>query len=382
MITLKGTPSRAFAPIIGEVTFTPIPFYRRSKTILICEELDGASLGYKGCICEGSKGRFYHPDHIFGVSEEDISKIKEGDIVRLDGEGKIDVLWEHTSHQNCLFLTENCNCRCVMCPQPPTDTNSPQLIKEVEEVLDLLRAQKVSDICLTGGEPSLVGDKFFSILRRCVTEHPEANISILTNGKLFADKKFADNLLGIPTKKVTFCVSLHSEVDTLHDMIVGRKGSYAKTQKGIYHLASMGFPIEIRVVITKLNYHHLLDFAEHLYNYFPFCIHYAFMGLELHGHAEKNADKVYISPQDFQEPLKDAVLFLARRGLLVSIYNIPLCLCHNEVKNFARQSISGWKNIYLPVCDECEEKLSCAGFFSTSAFLPIELITPIRRREQ
>ena len=85
---------------------------------------------------------------------------------------------------------------------------------------------------------------------------------------------------------------------------------------------------------------------------------YAFMGLELHGHAEKNANKVYISPQNFQEPLKDAVLFLARRGLPVSIYNIPLCLCHNEVKNFARQSISGWKNIYLPVCDECEEKLS------------------------
>jgi len=381
MITIYGKPSRNFAPFIGEATFSSKKFYERSRYILISDSLDFHSLAYKGCVVSSDKGNFYHPDHIYHTNN--LTKIHEGDIIKIYPSGKIEVLWESNSNQNVLFLTENCNCQCVICPQPPSNINSDIFINDTNNVLDLLQGKEVTDICLTGGEPSLVGENFFKILHRCVVEHPCARISILTNGKLFADRNFANKLRGIPVKNILFCVSLHSEVDTLHDKIVGVKGSYAKTQQGIYNLASMGFPLEIRIVISRYNYKYLPEFAKHIYNYFPFCVHYALMGLELHGIAETNIEFVNVTSEEYMPYLREAILLMNRRGLHVSIYNIPICFCYEDIRPFLRQSISSWKNMYLPQCHNCCEKEKCCGFFSTSVSLDTLTLKPfVKEREK
>lgn len=375
MITLHGIPSGKFSVIIGEATREKKPFYDRSKYILVTDHLSADSLGYKGCITTGSKGMFLFPDHIYEV--KDIDKITNGDILSINGDGIINIVWEIKSHQNALFLTENCNCRCVMCPQPPKVGDDSHYLKEANEILGLLKGKKLSDICITGGEPTETGDAFIRILKRCTEEHPEAHIAILSNGKNFANKEYIKKLCGLTTKNITFCISFHSEIDTLFDKISGRKGSFIQTQEGIYNLASLGFAIEIRHVISKLNYKHLKLFAEHIYNYFPFCCHYAFMGMELHGLAEKNYDIVHIFPLEHKEELKTAILSLARRCLPVSVYNIPHCCLAPEIRQYARQSISGWKNIYLSQCEKCSKRNECAGFFATSAILPVSDIFPI-----
>jgi hypothetical protein len=56
---------------------------------------------------------------------------------------------------------------------------------------------------------------------------------------------------------------------------------------------------------------------------------------------------------------------LRAAGLNVSIYNLPLCLLDRSVWDVAVQSISDWKNGYLPECDGCEARPRCAGFFSS-----------------
>ena len=380
MLRLQGTASDTFCPLVGEVTFAGRPFHARSRAVLVCDKLTRSALGYKGCITSGLRGAWFHPHHIHGV--ENTGLLHEGDIVSMDGAGNIEVLWEEGSSQNCLFLTENCNCRCVMCPQPPAQSDPARFLRQAEEVLHLIRGRKISDCCITGGEPSLVGDAFFDILRRCAVEHPEALVSVLTNGRAFADREFARKLNGIPLRNVLFCVSLHSEVDTLHDGITGVRGSCSQTQQGIYRLASLGFAVERRTVISRYNYRYLKDFAEHIGNYFPFCAHCAFMGLELHGWAEKNKNKVDVSPVEYGSYLKDAVLTLVRRGIPVSLYNIPLCMCENAVRKYARKSISSWKNRYLPQCDDCVMKSRCCGFFSTSSYLPELCIKPFTEKEE
>ena len=50
----------------------------------------------------------------------------------------------------------------------------------------------------------------------------------------------------------------------------------------------------------------------------------------------------------------------------VSIYNIPLCLLEKKSRIFARDSISSWKKMNLPICDNCSIKKQCSGFFETS----------------
>ena len=375
MICISGKASRSFRPIIGVVAKSHRPIWAREYTIFVTEQLDKLSIGYKACISSGRKGYFFHPDHIYDCKDIDILHV--GDIVRIDANGCVSVLWEIRSHQNAFMLTEACNCKCIMCPQP-TRRHSPQLLQEAQHTLTLLKNQDIKQICITGGEPSLLGDNFIDFLHRCVNEHPTAIIDILTNGKNFSNREFTRNVAQVATNNVCFCVSLHSDIDKLHDNIVGANDSFLKTSLGLYNLAEYGCKIEIRHVINKYNYHRLLNFAEHIYNYFPFCSHYAFMGMELYGNAAQNKNEIDISPLDYSDELSDAVIYLKRRRLPISIYNIPLCLCKKSVREFARQSISSWKNTYVKECDNCDLKKDCAGFFSTSVSLPINHIKPIK----
>jgi hypothetical protein len=50
----------------------------------------------------------------------------------------------------------------------------------------------------------------------------------------------------------------------------------------------------------------------------------------------------------------------------VSIFNTPLCLLHEQCHPFARQSISDWKNEFVPQCGDCSKRTSCAGFFTSA----------------
>lgn len=375
MICISGKASRSFHPIIGVVAKNHRPIFARKNTIFVTEELDKSCIGYKACISSGRKGYFFHPDHIYNC--KDIEILHDGDIVRIDATGCVSVLWEIKSHQNAFMITEACNCKCIMCPQPPRQ-HSPQLLQEAQCTLNLLKNKYIKQICITGGEPTLLGNNFIDFLHRCINEHPAANIDILTNGKNFSDREFTRNVAQVATNNVCFCVSLHSDIDTLHDNIVGANGSFSKTSLGLYNLAEYGCKIEIRHVINKYNYRRLINFAEHIYNYFPFCSHYAFMGMELYGNAASNKKEVDISPLDYRDELSDAILYLKRRGLPISIYNIPLCLCRKEVREFARQSISSWKNLYVKECDNCDLKKDYAGFFSTSVSLPINHIKPMK----
>jgi His-Xaa-Ser system radical SAM maturase HxsC len=263
-----------------------------------------------------------------------------------------------------------------MCPQPP-QKHDPALFVAAARTLDLLKGKHIRTICITGGEPTLLSENFLSILRRCHTEHPGACINILTNAKKLASEKFAREIASATTANDLFCVSLHSDIDSIHDEIVGMEGSYNETQEGIYNLARNRVGIEIRHVITKLNYERLHEFAGHMYRYFPFCSHYAFMSMEMYGLAGENIESVYIDPHEYKEQLRKAVLALHKRGLYVSIYNTPLCLCHEAVRSFSRASISSWKNIWVEACDSCSAKDICCGFFSTSAIPISRYINPI-----
>lgn len=102
------------------------------------------------------------------------------------------------------------------------------------------------------------------------------------------------------------------------------------------------------------------------------------MGLELHGSAAKNKALVDISPNEYKQELRAAVMTMHRRNLPVSVYNIPLCMCDPDVMHFARKSISTWKNMYPSQCGTCARKMDCAGFFATSTSLPLDHIQPLK----
>ena len=370
MKVFKGNAKNIKDTIVGSVTKENLPFYKRKNRIYIAKNHHDIKTGYlctlinKSIANESKKTR---KSIVFDFSESLEEELNDGDILLINSQGEVAKIWDVKSNHNSILITEECNCRCIMCPQPPKK-DPPELININKKILKLLNPESTKKVCITGGEPLLKKDNLFEILALCKKMFPEIAITLLTNGTYFKDFDVTKDIYQFCFKNSQFCISLHADSDDLHEKITRLKGSFRDTVFGIYNLAKFRQHIEIRFVITKLNYKRLVPFSLFIYRNFPFVVHVAFMALEISGLAEKNLDKIWIDPTKYNSILNEAVLELRRRKMNVSIYNIPLCLIDKSLWGTARRSISDWKNIYKNECKECIVQSECCGFFSTSKF--------------
>ena len=292
-----------------------------------------------------------------------IDDLNENDIVTIDRNGTINVVFDITSKHNALFITERCNSNCIMCPQPP--------VKQEEDKLDLnlqyisLLEKNTKILGITGGEPTLIGDKLFEIFQAIHNKIPKASINLLSNGIRFEDFEYAKRFAQSVKQEVIIDIPLYSDIDTIHNSIV-RTNTFYRTINGIYNLAKFNFKIGIRIVVHKMNYKRLSELSEYIYSNFPFVYHVAFMQMEPIGYAKDHFENLWIDPYDYNIELEKAVLKLHCRDINVSIYNSQLCILPNSIRKFAVQSISDWKNIYIDECNECIMKEQCPGFFASS----------------
>ncbi|MEW6366698.1 MAG: His-Xaa-Ser system radical SAM maturase HxsC [Acidobacteriota bacterium] len=293
------------------------------------------------------------------------SELRSGDVVLILPDGPITVVWEAGTIHNCILVTNTCNCRCVMCPQPPR-RDAPDQLNLNLEILRLAAGESVASIALSGGEPTLRLDWLCMLIHACKTRFPEAESYLLTNGIAFHQLEVCRRIVATDHPRLTLCISLLSDVDRIHDEITGVTGGFNQTVAGLHNLALLKQKVEVRVVVLRENYQRLPQLAEFIYRNFPFAIHVAFMGVEVTGLARLNVERVWIDPVLYVSQLKLAVQHLSRRDLRVSIYNLPLCLLPEELRPFARDSISGWKKAFLPLCEGCVVRASCPGLFATS----------------
>lgn len=300
---------------------------------------------------------------------------EDGDIILLEPSGQGTILFEKEVSDNVLFLTERCNSRCLICPQPPRE--------DKENLIDLnLRILSLIDedtkvMGITGGEPTLVWEGLMKILLTCKDDLPDTEIQLLTNGRILKSYEKTEELKANIGQAFIAGIPLYGDVDSLHDEQTGAKGSFWDTLEGIFNLERLEISLEIRTVINRLNYFRLSQWAEFIYRTSPFARHIALMGLEPIGYARENLAKIWVDPVEYSRELEKAVRFLDRRGMEVSIYNHQLCTLPESLWPFCRKSISGWKTIYLPQCGECQLKDQCGGFFHSAIDCHSQGIHPI-----
>lgn len=274
--------------------------------------------------------------------------------------------FEVDSNSNVLFVTDQCNNHCIMCCQPPKLKDDFDFHFKKNLTLIKSAPQETKVVCITGGEPTLAGDKFFELVRIVREELPNTDIQILSNGRTFAEHDYVHRLKEVGGDKVFVGVPLHSDYVGDHDKIAGKKGAFNETMLGIYNLADEGVSIELRVVINKMNYLRLPQMAEYIFKNLYFVSWTAWMGMEDTGLATKNANHIWVEPIDYVPNLCKAVKSLADWNMPVSIFNIPLCLLPHEFHQYAAKSISDWKTKYLDECETCILKDKCCGLFATS----------------
>ncbi len=364
MIALRGIACNIKYPIVGVITTSPVNLFSRKDRILVAPELNAAAFGYACSIT--SRQIVGKPSGSLVHSVTQLEQLKEGDIVLITPEGRINIMYQSGHADHTVFITNRCNSRCIMCPQPPS--NDPPDLQEINmSVMSFIKDGSLNHIGITGGEPTVVIEELFQTLVYLRKYFPEAFISLLTNGRRFHDFDLARKVVGARNKKLLFCIPLYADNDSQHDKIVGVPGAFQDTIQGIYNLYRLGRKVEVRIVVMRQNVDRLTAIAEFIYRNLPFVAHVAFMGMEYTGEAEEHMSELWIDPQEYNRQLHEAVWHLHRRGMNVSIYNLPLCLLDEPVWRFARDSISAWKKNYLEQCDQCTVKEKCGGVFDTSA---------------
>ena len=345
--------------VVGRITFRK-KIFNRSKEIWVSKDASSPIFGYAATITTNenivSNGKPY-------CVVNSIEGFNEGDAVVINKRGEIVFVYEIKSNHNAIMATERCNHRCIMCPQP-------QILQEKDKTpfnlkLISLFDKSTQEIGITGGEPTLIGDNLFVLINHIKKELPKTAISILSNGVKFADKEYAMKLAKCKHHDLQIDIPLFSDIAEEHNRIVGAKTFY-KTVQGLYNLALFHQRIGLRIVIHKQTYRRLPQLADYIYHNFPFVAQVAFMQMETTGLAKENLDKLWIDPYDYNMELREAVLLLADRGIKPYIYNAQLCVLPDDIRYYAQQSISDWKDIYISECDGCMLRGQCAGFFESN----------------
>lgn len=263
-----------------------------------------------------------------------------------------------------MLATERCNSNCLMCSQPPRDRNDIPILFEIHKKLIPLIPKDCVELGVSGGEPTLMGELFFSLMEQLRVELPNTEIHVLTNGRSFAWNHMAEKLGQINNRRLMLGIPVYSDYYQVHDYIVQAENAFYQTILGLHNLSRYDQRLEVRIVLHKQSIPRLTKLARYIYKNLPFVEHVAFMGLEYIGYTPKNIDKLWIDPYDYQNELSEAVEYLASQGMHVSIYNTPLCVLHERVWKYARKSISDWKNDYLPECKDCTKLNDCGGLFT------------------
>ncbi len=296
----------------------------------------------------------------------ELGHIGPGDIIHVPADGRrVTVLWKNSARHNGLLLTEQCDNYCLMCSQPPKDRDDSWLFDRAAKVISLL-PDDTRALSLTGGEPTLHADALIGLLSHCKRVAPGLSVHLLSNGRRFADPKFARRYAAVGLSDIMTGIPVYAPEPGLHDFIVQADGAFNETIHGILILASLGQAVEIRVVIQRHTIPVLAGLATFIARNLPFVAQVALMGLEMTGLARPNSALVWADPADYQRELTEATGILTTAGIPARIYNHQLCVLDRRLWPYAVRSISDWKNDYLDICRSCSVRDTCGGVFTTS----------------
>ena len=308
---------------------------------------------------------------------EQLSNITDYSILEMTP-GNVYIYYDAASLDNALFITNQCNSNCIMCPVSSiVRRNDP-----IENVNNLLKisSQIPSDsahITITGGEPFLLKKDIF-ILFKYLKEHLNSiEYLLLTNARALSNKGYFELFKQTIPDNLLIGIPIHGSDEEKHDAITRAKGSFKQTRMALHHLMSTHIRVEIRIVVSQLNIDDLEQIAQLIINEFKGVYTVKFIGLEMLGNARRNLKEVWIDYKESFSKMKSAIDLLVNNEIDVGIYNYPLCCVDQPYWSICEKSITDYKVRYLPQCDKCLKKDACGGMFSGTYNLMKGVIEPI-----
>jgi His-Xaa-Ser system radical SAM maturase HxsC len=285
------------------------------------------------------------------------------DVLAVDFQGRqSEVLMRKSDQHHTIFLTNQCNSRCLMCSQPPTNHDDSWRTREAQTVAQLL-TWSPPVFGFTGGEPLLLGHGLRDILSHFQLWHPGSRLEVLSNARLAGDDALAKSLFD-GLEGTSWMVPLYGHAPFLHDHVVQAEGAFDQTIAGLLNLQRYKQPIQLRVVLVQPVLEVLPQLCTFIASNLPFVREVALMGCEPIGFAMANQDECRLDLRDWSLELRGGVRALSRGQVPVVLMNLPLCSIDQQLWPLAHRSISDWKNVFAPECEGCSVKDRCCGLFA------------------
>ncbi len=229
--------------------------------------------------------------------------------------------------------------------------------KEIKKTIDGIKPNDI--LSFTGGEPT-IRKEFFKFLRYAAGRDSEMNIAIVSNGRMFCYDEFVDKMLKTGLKNLKFCIALYGHNERLHDAITRTPGSFEQTIKGIRNLLKRSLPVELRVIISKMNYKYLKDIANFVMKNLNGVHRVVFINMKYTGNAYINRKAIFVRYKDVVPYTEKAADILLESNIEVKLFHFPLCTIKKKYWDLAK-GVTKQKSelMFVSECKECKKREEC-----------------------
>ena len=266
-----------------------------------------------------------------------------------------------------IYVGNICNNDCIMC-SVEGEVKDPIDYSILEKKL-IDRANDTKSVHFTGGE-STEHPRIIDLFKK-VKELGYEDVSISTNGRNFADKKFTSNLVELGLNHAS--VTIHGP-QKVHDEIIGKKG-YEQAMEGLNNLVKAGVGIKLDSVLVEKNIDYIRDMWDEVYD----------LGVEFIGLADliphnkiKDFDELMINYKRKKDFFYENIDFFEKVKLFQAV-NFPRCILpikfpenFSNVTQYDKEvdwSFDGLSNKggserrkKINICKKCPYNKRCYGF--------------------
>ncbi len=360
-----------------------LPNYKDKARLAIVVNEEDETIAHEQLVI-GDTSAYFKSDNLH-IDGQDITVLKKlclGDIITISDNGLLYKLFSPQEDDATVYMTGHCNSNCIMCPTSDGERKKSEgmPIEWLLEFIDML-PEDLSHIAVTGGEPTLRLDDFLCVMSVMAKKFIGTETLLLTNGRSFSSMKLVNKLVSTCPSYMTVAIPIHGHNNVLHDSITRAEGSFEQTVRGIENLLQVGVAVELRVVVSKLNNHHITDIAELISKKFSKVRVVNFVGLETRGNCAANIEQVYVDYGEAFLAMKEAIWLLMKNGINVGIYNFPLCMVNRGYWALCKKSITTEKVRFANECEKCQVKSICGGFFNTTLSMVKPIVKPILEKD-
>lgn len=152
-------------------------------------------------------------------------------------------------------LTRRCNNRCLFCHDSSRQDGSTISLEDVNRDVQEGRRRGATRLVLSGGEPTLHPQFVEAVAAGSSAGYRW--VQVISNGRMFAYERFTERAAAAGLDEAT--LSVHGHTPELHDALVGARGAFAQSVRGVRNLLRAGRVVSVDVVVTRLNVRHLAD---------------------------------------------------------------------------------------------------------------------------